>query len=74
MLFILELGAIINYLGVREPRTPSITFIPGATLCAERAHSSRFISVLLNLLMITDISGGFSNMIKAAALHPDPPQ
>lgn len=57
VLFMLELEAIINYLGVGQPWTPYITFIPGA-----HPLHSHFISVLLNLLMSADISGRYPNI------------
>lgn len=46
------------------------------TLCGTRARPfrSRFISVLLNFLKITDTSGRYPNTIKAASLQLDPLQ
>lgn len=69
VLFILELEAIINYLGVRQTWTSYISFTPVATLCSKQANpfNSHLISVLLNLLMIGDISNRYWDMMRAAA-------
>lgn len=68
VLFILELEAIINYLGVRQTWTRYISFTPVATLCSKQANpfNCHFISVLLNLLMIGDISNRYWDMMRAA--------
>lgn len=70
VLFILELEAIINYLGARQAWTHCIRFTPVATLCSRQANpfNSYFISVQSNLLMIVDIFNRYQDMIKAAPL------
>jgi len=70
VLFILELEAIINYLGVRQASTCCIRFTPVATLWSKWANpfNSHFTSALLNLLTIADISNRPQDMIKAAPL------
>lgn len=70
VLFILELEAIINYLGMRQAWTSYIRFTPVATLCSKWANpfNSHFISGLLNLLMIVDISQRYRDMTRAASL------
>lgn len=70
VLFILELEAIINYLGVKQHEhiTSDLYHLPHKVVSGLNFFNSHFISVLLNLLMIVDTSNRYWGSIKAAPL------
>lgn len=74
VLFILELEAIINYLGVRQAWTRYIRFTPVPTVCSKRVNpfNSYFNFVQLILLVIADILNRYWDMIEASLFLGSP--